>query len=230
MSQIPKQQTTSGFFDYLNKISEKDLEELKKVKKQKIILTKPFNKFKVGDILEIKVFRNTFQSEPPSFFVVEEKLGSPKYAFGGRGSTPFFEAYSGNVFSGNVLKKYIFKEDYDAQGTNFIPDGAKIPSFMLKYSFKKGDVFEGEKFIQSVGAEIGSTPRYGVRITTPEASNLDGTKFDGKSIFEVPEIAVTEQTLATDASGETFLQKNKTNLLIIGVLVLGYLAYKKFNK
>jgi hypothetical protein len=29
---------------------------------------------------------------------------------------------------------------------------------------------------------------------------------------------------------ESFLQKNKTNLLIIGALVLGYLAYKKFNK
>jgi hypothetical protein len=28
----------------------------------------------------------------------------------------------------------------------------------------------------------------------------------------------------------SFLQKNKTNLLILGVLVLGYLAYKKFNK
>jgi hypothetical protein len=128
------------------------------------------------------------------------------------------------------MAKYIFKENYEAQGTNFIPDGAKIASFMLKYSFKKGDVFEGEKFIQSVGVETGSTPRYGVRITTPEASHLRGTKFDGKSIFEVPDSVVTEQTLTTDTSGETFLQKNKTNLLIIGVLVLGYLAYKKFNK
>jgi hypothetical protein len=27
-----------------------------------------------------------------------------------------------------------------------------------------------------------------------------------------------------------FLQKHKTNLLILGGLVLGYLAYKKFNK
>jgi len=31
-------------------------------------------------------------------------------------------------------------------------------------------------------------------------------------------------------SDSSFLQKNKTNLLIVGVLVLGYLAYKKFNK
>ena len=128
------------------------------------------------------------------------------------------------------MAKYIFKQDYDAQGTNFIPDGAKIASFMLKYSFKKGDVFEGEKFIQSVGVETGSTPRYGVRITTPEASMVDGTKFEGKSIFEVPDSVVTEQTLTTDTSGETFLQKNKTNLLILGGLIIAYFTFKKFKK
>jgi hypothetical protein len=33
-----------------------------------------------------------------------------------------------------------------------------------------------------------------------------------------------------DVAPQTFLEKNKTNLLIVGVLVLGYLAYKKFNK
>jgi hypothetical protein len=40
-----------------------------------------------------------------------------------------------------------------------------------------------------------------------------------------------EATLpSTDLAPQTFLQKNKTNLLIVGALVLGYLAYKKFNK
>jgi hypothetical protein len=34
----------------------------------------------------------------------------------------------------------------------------------------------------------------------------------------------------TDVAPQTFLQKNKTNLLILGALVLGYLGYKKFNK
>ena len=34
----------------------------------------------------------------------------------------------------------------------------------------------------------------------------------------------------TDVSGETFIQKHKNHLLIVGALVLGYLAYKKFNK
>jgi hypothetical protein len=35
---------------------------------------------------------------------------------------------------------------------------------------------------------------------------------------------------SNDVAPQTFLEKNKTNLLIVGVLVLGYLAYKKFNK
>jgi hypothetical protein len=131
------------------------------------------------------------------------------------------------------MAKYVFKEDYEAKGTNFInnePNSPKMANFMLSYSFKKGDVFEGEKIPTNSGVESGSTPRYNVNIFTSEASKVDGTKFEGKSIFEVPEIAVTEQTLATDASGETFLEKNKTNLLIVGALVIGYFAYKKFNK
>ena len=128
------------------------------------------------------------------------------------------------------MAKYIFKENYEAQGTNLIPKGAQMASEMLKYSFKKGDVFEGEKFIISIGSETGSTPRYNVNITTPEALKLDGTKWSGQAIFEVPEIAVTEQALKTDASGETFLQKHKNHLLIAGALVIGYFAYKKFNK
>jgi hypothetical protein len=128
------------------------------------------------------------------------------------------------------MAKYIFKENYEAQGTNLIPKGSQMASVILKYSFKKGDVFEGEKIPTNSGIETGSTPRYNVNITTPEALKVDGTKWSGQAIFEVPEIAVTEQALKTDASGETFLQKHKNHLLIAGVLVIGYFAYKKFNK
>jgi hypothetical protein len=38
---------------------------------------------------------------------------------------------------------------------------------------------------------------------------------------------ITPKLLSTPNS---FIQKNKTNLLIVGVLVVGYLAYKKFKK
>ena len=130
----------------------------------------------------------------------------------------------------NLTSKYVFNQDFEAQGTNLIPKDSKMVSLMLKYSFKKGDVFEGEKIPTNSGVETGSTPRYNVNITTPQGLKRDGTKFDGKSIFEVPNSVVTEQTLITDASGETFLKKHKNHLLILGALVLGYLAYKKFNK
>ena len=129
------------------------------------------------------------------------------------------------------MAKYIFKEDFEAQGTNPIsnePNGSKQASFRLSYSFKKGDVFEGEKIVVGAGIRIGSPAQYAVKITTPEALKVDGTKWSGQAIFEVPEEAVTEQTLSS--TGQTFLQKHKNHLLIAGALVLGYFAYKKFNK
>ena len=212
-----------GMFSDFNKINEEDLKDLKKVEKQKVVFTKPFATYKVGDVLEVKLFNNTHQSEPPSFLVIDEKLGSDKYGFGGRGSSPFFEAYTGNV-----LKKYIFKEDYEANGSNFIPSGSQQASVMLKYSFKKGDVFEGEKIPTNSGVETGSTAQYNVNITTPEALKADGTKWSGKAIFEVPEMAVIEQALTS--KGQSFFQQHKNHLLIIGAVVIGYFAYKKFNK
>jgi len=33
---------------------------------------------------------------------------------------------------------------------------------------------------------------------------------------------------SADVSGETFIQKHKNHLLIVGALVIGYFAYKKF--
>ena len=91
----------------LFKISEQDLKELKNSQKQKIVLTKPFAEYKVGDVLEVKIFSNTQQSEPPSFLVIEEKLGSPKYGFGGRGSESFYELYKEkiNIAQETFLKK-----------------------------------------------------------------------------------------------------------------------------
>jgi hypothetical protein len=138
-------QTFASAFENYNKVNASDLEQLKNVASFKIKVKKEIGKHKVGDILEVKSIRNTFQSEPPSFIVIDEKLGAEKYGYGGRGWN-------------NSLSWF---ENYDVKGQP---------------------------------------------------------------------MSVTEQTLTTDSSGETFLQKNKTNLLIIGALVLGYFAYKKFNK
>ena len=40
----------------------------------------------------------------------------------------------------------------------------------------------------------------------------------------------TDNPNSKDVAPQTFLDKNKTNLLILGGLVIAYLAYKKFNK
>jgi hypothetical protein len=53
--------------------------------------------------------------------------------------------------------------------------------------------------------------------------NDDGTPYDKKT-------ADVNSNKNTRLDSQTFLQKNKTNLLIAGVLVLAYLAYKKFKK
>jgi hypothetical protein len=126
--------------------------------------------------------------------------------------------------------KIKFIEDYEAKGTNLKKNDPNIEqaSYMLTYSFKKGDVFDGEKIVVGVGIETGSPAQYAVKITTPEALKVDGTKWSGQAIFEVPEEAVTEQTLSS--TGQTFFQKHKNHLILVGVLVLGYFAFKKFNK
>jgi hypothetical protein len=53
---------------------------------------------------------------------------------------------------------------------------------------------------------------------------------DGLAFVPLSSIEKINETPSTELAPQTFLEKNKTNLLIVGVLVLGYLAYKKFNK
>jgi len=71
----------------------------------------------------------------------------------------------------------------------------------------------------------------GVRMT-PYLFFEDGTYIIGDNAEKVDDSTplTSKETLLTRYTTQTFLQKNKTNLLIIGVLVLGYIAYKKFNK
>jgi len=91
--------------------------------------------------------------------------------------------------------------------------------------FKKGDVIQGveiERFIfNKITKGVESKPT----VASAKVETSDGLAFVPLSSIE----KITD-TPITDVPPQTFLQKNKTNLLIIGVLVLGYLAYKKFNK
>ena len=94
---------------------------------------------------------------------------------------------------------------------------------------KKGDIVQGISIITSGDMSNDSGTENLV------FKDKDGNEFRVQTGFRgfVPfyEEYKGEATLpSADVTPQTFLEKNKTNLLIVGVLVLGYLAYKKFNK
>lgn len=126
------------------------------------------------------------------------------------------------------IEKYIFKEDYDAQGTNLIPKGSRMASFGLKYSFKKGDVFNGEMIhLDRETMNPSDDDLYRIEINTSSALQSDGKIWEGQAIFQVPFSVVENQSM--------FLHKQKQKqtkqlLVMLGALVIGYFAYKKFNK
>jgi hypothetical protein len=70
-------------------------------------------------------------------------------------------------------------------------------------------------------------------ITIEKVSENTPVTLDAKII---PKNVSSNQSMQNISSGitnvvpETFLQKHKNHLLILGGLVLGYLAFKKFNK
>ena len=68
--------------------------------------------------------------------------------------------------------------------------------------------------------------------TTPYLIFADDTYILGYDADKVDDSTplTSKLILETRLNSKGFLQKNKTNLLIVGALVLGYLAYKKFNK
>jgi hypothetical protein len=128
------------------------------------------------------------------------------------------------------MGKFVFQQDYDANGANIVANGQQGASTLLKYSFKKGDIFDGERIIISAGVAMDSPAQYAINITTPTALNLDGTNYNGQGVFSIPDNIVINQSLLPTQVTQSFVQKHKTHLLIAGALVLGYFAYKKFNK
>ena len=119
------------------------------------------------------------------------------------------------------MTKYVFKEDFEAIGTTPSDESrTDVRSIKLKHKFKKGDVFEG-KLVPTNGGINPEAKAYNIEIITPNNYTDDEKLVYYNGVFQVPEMLVREQT---------FLEKNKTNLLILGGLVIAYLAYKKFNK
>jgi hypothetical protein len=71
----------------------------------------------------------------------------------------------------------------------------------------------------------------GIRMT-PYLFFADGTYIIGDYADKVDDSTplTPKATLITRLRPQTFLQKHKNHLLIVGALVVGYLAYKKFKK
>jgi hypothetical protein len=123
------------------------------------------------------------------------------------------------------MSKYIFKEDFEAT-TKVVKEKTvgdyteNIDYITLKYKFKKGDIFDGKKIPVNAGINP-EAKKYNIQITTSKSIKPDGSDYVGQVTYQIDDSLVSEAT---------FLQKHKNHLLILGVLVLGYLAYKKFNK
>jgi hypothetical protein len=95
-------------------------------------------------------------------------------------------------------------------------------------NLKKGDVLQGIA-IYTVGDMINDSGTQRL-VFTNKQGNKFSVQIGSRGFVPFYKEYKDEVTSSTDASGETFLQKHKTNLLIAGALVVGYLAYKKFNK
>jgi hypothetical protein len=121
--------------------------------------------------------------------------------------------------------KATFKSDYTYKTGSTNPQGliGGAPSII---NYKKGDILGGLSLSLSSDKKqvISYMGNYTVHIPVEYLTimNDDGT------------ISVTNSSSDSNQiiklAPETFLQKHKNHLLIAGALVLGYFAYKKFNK
>ena len=120
------------------------------------------------------------------------------------------ERYKLNRFT-NILKENPNKKD------EFGDIGTDVVGTLLA-----GDVVEITK--------TGGGGR-GIRMT-PYLFFADGTYIIGDYADKVDDSTplTPKSTLITRLIPQEFLEKNKTNLLILGGLVVAYFAYKKFNK
>jgi hypothetical protein len=125
----------------------------------------------------------------------------------------------------NSTSKYIFKEDFEATTRVVIPKAVgdyteNINSITVTYKFKKGDIFDGKKIPVNAGVNP-EARKYDIQINTPKSIKFDGSDYVGQATYQIDDSLVSEATA---------FQQNKKYLLILGGLVIAYLAYKKFNK
>lgn len=102
------------------------------------------------------------------------------------------------------MAKYTFIKDFDYTSYGIAP---------MPKTIKKGESFDG------IETENGIV------------ISLDGSNpSDYKKEKLNPDMPSSYLTVPKKYLTQSFLQKHKNHLFILGALVLGYLAYKKFNK
>jgi hypothetical protein len=131
-----------------------------------------------------------------------------------------------NTKKKNIIKA-TFKSDYEYKTGSTNPQGSMggLPEII---SYKKGNVLGGNLSLSDDKKMIKSWQgnfTFYIPVEYLSILNDDGTPFDISLDNLSPN---SNQNTGLDS--QTFLEKNKTNLLILGGLVIAYFAYKKFNK
>ena len=124
-----------------------------------------------------------------------------------------------NIIKATFIKDYIWKsgstcpEGYIGCAPDIIP-------------YKKGDVLQGMLSLSKDKSKV--SVFMGDFILEIPVDVLKITDDNGQIISTQEELGLLSQN-NLDNTTQTFFQKHKNHLLIIGALVLGYLAYKKFK-
>jgi hypothetical protein len=138
------------------------------------------------------------------------------------------------------MAKYKFKEDFIQNYRVYDSKIGTSSSVDQSITFKKGDIVDGRfEAKHTVSGWEGVPMNFEDRVLIENPMGGKGL-FDGNgapSMFAIPtdklELLTDESSASTQNTGldlQTFLQKHKNHLLIAGLLVIGYFAYKKFNK
>ena len=114
--------------------------------------------------------------------------------------------------------KAIFKNDYSWKSGSSCPDGM-VGCAPETINYKKGDSFTGLTLTLSSDKKQVVANQGNFSVTIP-VENFTIMNDDGTPV----------NTSSTDLAPQSFLQKHQNHLLILGALVIGYFAYKKFYK
>lgn len=124
------------------------------------------------DEIQKKIKEIEYLLQTSKFIEDIRKLWEQQLAIG----RAMYEKKCGIGGGGGGNRDYLFISDYEAEGTNIVPDGMEIPNFMLKYKFIAGDKFSGKQTASDNEVEI----------YTDWGTKIDGEIYKGACVFIVP--------------------------------------------